>query len=104
MAYHLRTWQNAIGFRSNTHYTCVNFLMTAKLYAETCVCVCTYELCNVWKCVCVGIVMCGCFGNCVLVLVICALVFTVEVHEPVHRNTIMKVTKKMQLYRLIYYS
>ena len=21
------------------------------------------EFCNVWVCVCVGIVMCGCFGN-----------------------------------------
>jgi hypothetical protein len=27
-----------------------------------------------------------------------------NVHEPVHRDTIMKVTNKMQLYRLIYYS
>ena len=26
------------------------------------------------------------------------------VYETVHRNTIMKVTNKMQLYRLIYYS
>jgi hypothetical protein len=27
-----------------------------------------------------------------------------DVHESVHRHTIMKVTNKMQLYRLIYYS
>ena len=39
--------------------------------------------CNVWLCVCVGFVMCGCmcgcFNNCVGVLVICVLVFTVFV-------------------------
>ena len=39
------------------------------------VCVCGF--CNVWVCVCVGFVMCGCFDNCVGVLVICVLVFTV---------------------------
>jgi hypothetical protein len=33
--------------------------------------------CSVWLCVCVGSVMCGCFDNCVGVLVICVLVFTV---------------------------
>ena len=27
-----------------------------------------------------------------------------NVHKSVHRDTIMKVTNKMQLYRLIYYS
>jgi hypothetical protein len=27
-----------------------------------------------------------------------------DVHEFVHRNTIMEVTNKMQIYRLIYYS
>jgi len=27
-----------------------------------------------------------------------------DVHEFVHRDTIMKVTNKMQLYKLIYYS
>ena len=27
-----------------------------------------------------------------------------DVHESVHRDAIMKVTNKMQLYRLIYYS
>jgi hypothetical protein len=36
-----------------------------------------YRFCNVWVCVCVGFVMCGCFDNCVGVLVICVLVFTV---------------------------
>ena len=33
--------------------------------------------CNVWVCAYVGFVMCGCFDNCVGVLVICVLVFTV---------------------------
>jgi hypothetical protein len=33
--------------------------------------------CNVRVCVCVGFVMCGYFDNCVLVLLICVLVFTV---------------------------
>ena len=28
----------------------------------------------------------------------------VDVHESVHRDMIMKVANKMQLYRLIYYS
>jgi hypothetical protein len=39
--------------------------------------VCMYGFCNVWVYVCVGFVMCGCFDNCVGVLVICVLVFTV---------------------------
>jgi len=26
-------------------------------------CVCFNLFCNVWVCVCVGFVMCGCFGN-----------------------------------------
>ena len=30
-----------------------------------------------WVCVCMGFVMCGCFDNCVGVLVMCVLVFTV---------------------------
>jgi len=34
-------------------------------------------VCNVWVCVYVGFVMCGCFDNCVSVLVICVLVFNV---------------------------
>jgi len=33
--------------------------------------------CNVWVCVCVGFVICGCIDNCVVVLVKCVLVFTV---------------------------
>ena len=33
--------------------------------------------CNVWVCVCVGFVMCGCFDNCVGVLVTCVLAFAV---------------------------
>ena len=33
--------------------------------------------CIVWVCVCVGIVICGCFDNCVGVLVLRVLVFTV---------------------------
>jgi len=28
-----------------------------------CVGVCMYGFCNVWLCVHVGVVMCGCFGN-----------------------------------------
>ena len=39
--------------------------------------VCKCGLCNVWVCVSVGFVMCGCFDNCGGVLVICVLVFTV---------------------------
>jgi len=31
-------------------------------------------------------------------------VYSLYVHESVHRDTIMKVVNKMQLYRLIYYS
>ena len=45
---------------------------------------CMCEFCNVWVCVCMGFVMCGCVyvkcgctDNCVGVLVICVLVFTV---------------------------
>jgi hypothetical protein len=44
---------------------------------NVCVCVCVCGFCNVWVCVCVGFVMCGCFYNCMGVLVICAIVFTV---------------------------
>jgi hypothetical protein len=36
-----------------------------------------YGFCKVWVCVCVGFVMCGCSDNCVGVLVIRVLVFTV---------------------------
>ena len=38
---------------------------------------CMCGFCNVWGCVCVGFVMCGCFDNWVGVLVICVFVFTV---------------------------
>jgi len=38
--------------------------------------VCTCGFCNVWVCVWVGFVTCGCFENCVGVLVICVRVFT----------------------------
>jgi len=38
-------------------------------------CVCGF--CNVWERECVGFVTCGCFDNCVGVLVICVPVFTV---------------------------
>ena len=41
------------------------------------VCRCMYGFCNVWMCVCVSFVKCGSFDNCVGVLVICVLVFTV---------------------------
>jgi len=39
--------------------------------------VCACGFCNVRVCVCMGFVMCGCFNNCVGVLVIAVLVFTV---------------------------
>jgi len=39
--------------------------------------VCLCGFCNAWVCVCVGFVMCECFDNCVGVLGICVLVFTV---------------------------
>ena len=32
--------------------------------------------CNVWVCVCVAFVLCGLFDNCMVVLVIYVLVFT----------------------------
>jgi len=38
-----------------------------------CVCVCVF----VCVCVCMGFVMCGCFDNCVGILLICVLLFTV---------------------------
>jgi len=49
-----------------------------------CVCVCVCGFCNVWVCVSVGFVMCGCFDNCVDVLVICVLVFTVFLYYFFH--------------------
>ena len=36
-----------------------------------------WGFCNVWVCVCMGFVMCGCFDNCVSVLEICVRVFIV---------------------------
>jgi hypothetical protein len=36
--------------------------------------------CNGWVCVCMDFVKCGCFDNCVGVLVICVLVFVVFVY------------------------
>jgi hypothetical protein len=39
-----------------------------------------YGVCNAWECVCVGFVMCRCLDNCVGILVICVLVFTVFVY------------------------
>ena len=39
--------------------------------------VCMCGVCNVWVCVCVGFVMCGCFDNCVGVLAIRVFVYTV---------------------------
>ena len=65
---------------------CVGFVMCVCVCVCVCVgfvmCVCVCGFCNVWVCVCVcvcegGLVMCGCFENCVGDLVICVLVFTV---------------------------
>jgi hypothetical protein len=39
--------------------------------------VCRCGFCNVWVCVGVDFVACGCFDNCLVVLVICVLLFTV---------------------------
>jgi hypothetical protein len=51
---------------------CVGFVM--------CGCVCIYGFCNVWVCVYMGLVMCGCFNNCVGVLVKCVHVFSVNLY------------------------
>jgi hypothetical protein len=40
--------------------------------------------CNVWVCVCMGFVMCGCFDNCVGVLLISVLVFTVFLYSSLY--------------------
>ena len=48
--------------------------------------------CNVWVCVCVGFVMCGCFDKCVGVLVICVLVFTVFLYCLVYVYLFLFVT------------
>jgi hypothetical protein len=39
--------------------------------------VCMCGNCNVWVCVCMGFVMCGCFNNCVGFVIICVLIFAV---------------------------
>ena len=39
-----------------------------------------YGFFNVWMRVSMGFVMCGCFDNCVGVLLICVLVFTVYLY------------------------
>ena len=36
-----------------------------------------WGFCNVWVCVCMGFVMCGCFDTCVAILELCVFVFTV---------------------------
>ena len=36
-----------------------------------------YGVCNVWVCVCMGFVICGCSDNSAGVLLICELVFNV---------------------------
>ena len=43
--------------------------------------VCMCGFCNVWVFVCVGFVMCGCFDNCVGVLVIYVFVFTLFLYS-----------------------
>jgi len=40
-------------------------------------CLRVYGFCNVWLCAFVGFVMFGCFDNCVVIFVICVVVFTV---------------------------
>jgi len=47
---------------------------------------------NVWVCVCVGFVMCGCFNNCVGVLVICVFVLTVFLYCFVYVYLVLYVT------------
>jgi len=54
-------------------YNCiVTIYLVCILY-----CGCSNLFCEVLVCVCMGFVRCGCFDNCVVVLVICVLVFTV---------------------------
>jgi hypothetical protein len=45
-----------------------------------------------WVCVCVEFVMCGCYDNCVGVLVICVLVFTVFLYCSVYVYLFLFVT------------
>ena len=66
---------------------CVGFVICACVcgFCNMCVCVCVgfvicvcvRGFCNVWVCLCMGFVTSGSFDNCVGVLVICVLVFTV---------------------------
>ena len=51
-----------------------------------------HGFCNVWVRVCVGFVRCGYFYNCMSVLVICALVFTVVLYCFFHENLFLFVT------------
>jgi hypothetical protein len=57
---------------------CVGFVMCGCVYVwvfNVWVCVCVgFAMC---ECVCMVFAMCGCFDNCVGVLVKCVLVFTV---------------------------
>ena len=82
---------------TSTVVVLTSFVMCGWVYVWVCVCVgfvlcgcvcvyvwvlycvgeCMCGFCNVWVCVCVGFVMCGCSDNCVGVLVICVLIFTV---------------------------
>jgi len=52
-------------------------------------CGCFNLFCNVWVCVCVGFVMCWCSDNCVGVLVICVLVFTVFLFFVLRLNIVL---------------
>jgi len=54
------------------------------------VCICGF--CNVWVCVCVNFVMCGFYENCVGVLVMCVLVFTVFLYCFVYVHVFLFVT------------
>ena len=54
--------------------------------------VCIYGLCNVWMCVCLGVVMCGCSDNCVGILVICVLEFTAFSYCLFHVHLFLIVT------------
>ena len=58
-------------------YEFCNVWVCVCLCGCVCVGVCRYEFCNVWVCVDMSFVMCGCFDNCVDVLVIRVLVFNV---------------------------
>ena len=51
-----------------------------------------YGFCNVWVCVCVSFVMCGCFDSCMGVLVKCVLVFTVFLYCFVYVYLLLFVT------------